>query len=677
MAIYTYTSPVTAKTRKDGGDSVAYNYYLTVDVLSQSVVDNTSTVAVSLLMYAGNNSGTKMWATSAANAPITSVSVDGNTYNSTVNLGSSTSTTYIAAGKFRAYYRSSTAIVLCTKTLTVQHGSDGTKSLSVSYKWTAGSGTTTSFYPITFTSSTYTVSLPTIIRGSQITCDGSVLLSNSTDNFSYSVTSYENYWHLLSYELDGSTITVWGTAHNIDNATEAMSISYATLLSQVTTGTVKNLKFTLSTYADSGLTTLVGTVVKTVVVSVDTSVYCPTTTLVSITPHTTPLTGSLVAGYSTADISFTATTPTGATSVTTYFSASTSITLATTSTTATSGSVYSNTLTPKESNYTFAITAYSVDSRGVTSTPVTLTSPTVYGYKLPVITVQKCYRVATNGATTEDAAGEWVYVLYNAAIYFVDGNNALMSKDCTYVEGSQTYNTSPAWFYQLAPESSGTFVFTATDKVATATTQRIVPPAKYPLDLYDDGTALHIGVGLAGSLAEADKVKSAKDVYAPNFIGDLTGDATGDLYNTDSSDNVRPVAVKDASDNVEVNAIGGALKLGAQNTTLIDILSAFYKLTATGFRGSANGNETDANDLIPQTDTTPKLGDIGVWFSDSRNNRTNWPSSSIQNGFIITIVIQDGGAYLVQFSYMNTQAYLYQRIRNNGTWGTWKKVTFS
>ena len=188
--------------------------------------------------------------------------------------------------------------------------------------------------------------------------------------------------------------------------------------------------------------------------------------------------------------------------------------MATTSTTTLSGSINTNTLPSSTSNYTFTITAYAVDSRGVQSGSVTLTSGTVYGYKLPQITVSNCYRVATNGATTEDAAGEYVYINYSVSIpTTVNGQNTLQSKNCTFQQDSSTYPNPPAWAYQLAPEDSGVFVFTATDRVATATVQVTVSPAQYPLDLYDDGTAQHLGVGMAGALAEADKVKSAKNIF--------------------------------------------------------------------------------------------------------------------------------------------------------------------
>lgn len=157
--------------------------------------------------------------------------------------------------------------------------------------------------------------------------------------------------------------------------------------------------------------------------------------------------------------------------------------------------------------------------------------------------------------------------------------------------------------------------------------------------------------------------------------GKFYGQFVGELMQTDSGGTEQVVVQQSGSDDIEVNAIGGSLLLGNSNTAGLAILG-FYKMLTTGFTGMMDGDATNANDLIPKTGSTIKAGDMGFYLSTSSTGRSNWPSTT-QRGILFSIALTDNGTYAVQFGYMNTQTYLYQRIKNNGTWSAWRKVTFS
>ena len=540
-----YTTPTISKPKSEGGGNI-YEYYLTVDLLSQSIANNTSTVQLTLYMLTNAGTG-KQWDTIESHAPTSSITIDGTTYASDVNSGSSSGTYYIVNGKFRLYYRSRTAVAIATKTLTVSHDSVGAKTLTFSYNWIRGSGTTTDYYPKSFASGSYTYALPTIARVGVVECDSALLIDSLVGSFSYAVRVYVSGWYYrLKYSVDGNNGYVWGydssgtaTSPMSTNAREtSLTVAFSALLDRITTGTVKNLVFTLTTYSDSAGTTVVGSSTKTVVVSIDTSVFKPTASLGIIGPYSTPISGKLIAGKSSAQVSFSASKPEGATALTTAFS-TTRGRLVSYSSSSLTGTVRTETLPASSSDYTFKISARSTDSRGVSGVSVESTSPTVYGYVAPSIQAS-AMRVASSGSTSEDGAGTWVCVRFKAICNSsVGGSNSIVTNtiSCKYTATGHTNEPVSVslvdgeyrgWF-ALGSDDTATVVISVADTVLNATSGSVsttltVQVAKYPLDLYDDGTAQHMGVGLAGAMAESDKTKSAKDIYAPNLIVGSTAD---------------------------------------------------------------------------------------------------------------------------------------------------------
>jgi len=542
-----YQSESIFKPKSEGGSSI-FEYYVTVDILSQSIANNTTTFRVDLCMLTTTGSN-QQWSTSAPYAPSSSLSIDGVAFDSDVNSESSKYS--ISDGKIKTYWRSQVPLVIASKTMTVAHNSDGEKTLSVAYNWIRGSGSTTAYYPKSFaTPSAYTVVLPTISRVGMVESDSAVLISSENGSFPYAVRVYVNGWYYrLKYTVEGGESGyVWGY-NSSGVATNPVSksvgvtnltLGFGDLLDKITSATVKNVIFTLETYSDSSGSVLVGSSTRTVMVSIDSTVFRPTLSLGSIIPNTTPIQNKLIAGKSSAKMPFTATKPRGASSVTSIFNASVGGLVAS-SIQGLSGVVVSQDLPASASDYNYSIRGRAVDGRNVSSLGEVVSGVvSVYGYTAPSIE-GSAIRVQSNGSTVEDGAGEWVYVRFKiTALSSVGGSNSIVANTVSCKFSSQNYNEQPlalslvdgeyrAWI-DLSADDVGIVAVSGADTVLNASSDVVsvtyrVPMAMYPLDLYDDGTAQNMGVGLAGAMAEANKVKSAKPIYA-DFIGDLTGTAT-------------------------------------------------------------------------------------------------------------------------------------------------------
>lgn len=612
MAVF-YTSQTYEKGCSN--DSAKFAYYLTADLISQSVANNQSVVTFRLYLYPTAVTNKLRWDTAYAYAPYGNITLDGTTYpaDSSVDTGSASSQYFIDDGRIRRFTRTSQHLLIAEKTLTIQHNSDGTKSIPASFKWQAGSGSTTAYYPATFTSNGATITIPPIARSGTIDCDSAILLStDATAPFEYTVTSYANYYYDLSWTLDGNTTTVW-TKHSLNNTSTVLNIARSTLASKITTGTQKNLVLTLKAYENSSDTTPLGTVTKTVVVTVDTSDttgYKPSTVINSITPDTTPISGYLIAGYSTAKINYRSTRTTNlATTLHTLFSINKG-TLASEDVTALSGNILTNLLPASQADYDFTVTAKARDTRGVESAPATRTSPTVYGYKLPTITAN-VIRVSGQGSTTEDDAGEYVYITYSGNVgASINGQNAIVSSNCEF-NGNSYANGSWA---PLPAENEGTFTFTVADRISSVTATVTVPEAVYPLDLYDDGTAQHMGVGLAGAAAEADKVSMGKVAYGidpdPTANGQELPTIQWLLDNFPSGGTVDPAIDPNSSNPVENQAIAAALDNITKKTVITNAVTRTAGATITDQKLVICNNVAFLYLLLTRTSSVASNGDL-------------------------------------------------------------------
>ena len=411
------------------------------------------------------------------------------------------------------------------------HNSDGTGTLTTTITYCIGNRT--------YYTETFTTTLTTIPRASEISLSASTLTLGTT-GLTMTATSKANFYHDLTWSLNGSTTTVW-TKRQINATSNSSTIGYTTLLGELSNVTSGTLTATLKTYSLSGSTyTQVGaTQTATCSISVNTNTYKPSVTLGTISVNTktsgNTLT-ALVAGYCTAKATVTATNSTGATSFSVVVTTSHGSMNAGSFTA--NGTATTNTLPSSSSNYTLTLTATITDSRGISAT--TTKTATVYGYVPPKIT-GSFYRVVSTTDTSKDEAGLYAYGTYSGVISSsVNNTNSMSSTSATYSGASSGSYSSGATPIALAENGTLTFTVTATDKVSSSTATFDVGTALIPLDLYDSGTSsTNRTIGAAiGGVAASNKF----DVYLPTnltkettikdiFKIDIKGSATN--YDTD------------------------------------------------------------------------------------------------------------------------------------------------
>ena len=469
------------------GNNNAYQFFLEVIQNSQSVPNNTTNITVN--HYALGRNG---WGFSGFTTPASYITVGGELKKTTTVASIPTSGAKTLIG---------------TWTGNVDHLGDGTLSLSVSARF-APNTTAYGYVPKENTLSG-TVQPTTIPRASDISVSN-YTISNTTGSISYSITSKADFYHIIAWELNGTTNTSGAT--RINNTTQSFTISNQTLLNALPTQVSGSLNITVTTYSNSACTNLVGSKTASATITINTASIKPSCTLgniaINYTPHnsiTVP-----VAGYSKVQSSFTATPGYGASGTITYFSASHGD-LATASSNSASGSVVSNTIPSNTSNYTYTLSAYAKDSRGAVGTTVTKTI-TVYGYQSPSATLN-AYRTATNAAadTTLDGAGGYVYVTFSGAVRSsINSQNAIVSTSCTYSGGISGTATTGS-HYTLGIDKNVTFTLTVTDRVSSSTAVVSVSTVTYPLDLYDNGTGT-VGIGL-GTIANSGYVTIGQTLH--------------------------------------------------------------------------------------------------------------------------------------------------------------------
>lgn len=485
--------------------SGSYTTTLTVNQTSQSTQNNQSTLTYSLTLT--KNSGTGLWNN---NSCPYSISIDGSV---------------VASGSFTYDFRGTSAGYTITlkgsTTTTVNHNSDGTKTVACS----ASVNMDNEPYVYVMNPSG-DLALTTIPRASDVSVSN-YSIANTTGSISATITSKANFYHKWRWQMNDGTWSAWANKGLISSTTSTVTVANTTLLAQLPSATSGSFNIEVATYSDSGYTTLIGTKSATATVSVNTSNIKPSVSLGNIGLNSSPISGYAVAGYSKVQSAWATTNSSGASGVTTYFTTSHG-SLATTSSTSTSGTTVSGVIPSASANYTLTLSAYAKDSRGAQSSTVSKTI-TVYGYTPPTATLT-AYRVASSSSTTEDGAGTYAYVTFSGAVgASVNGQNTIQSTTCTY-SGSISGTATSGGHYALADTQTVTFTVTVTDKVTSSTAQKTISTAIYALDLYDDGQG-HVGVGL-GAIAQSDKIVAglpievSGSVTATSFNGNATSATT-------------------------------------------------------------------------------------------------------------------------------------------------------
>lgn len=475
------------------------DYYLRLYIdETVNVTANTSSVTVSLYGYTERAESICSWNNSGTNS--ISITIDG------------TTDTLSGQNVDTADWRASGGHLLHSYTKTVTHNSDGTKTISVSgslnYK---GGGS--SLVAGTYSTGSVSRTLTPIARASKVGTVSGTSINSTSGNVTINVTKA----NAAYYDRIVTTGAISKTI-NVGQGTSG-TIPWTDVLDAMTSSASATLSITVRTYSDSGYTNLIGTNTGSANIMISTSAIKPSVSWGAITANSGGLSGNLVAGRSTAKATWTVTNARGASVSSVKITASNATISSGASSTSTSGTPVTATLkASSSSNYNITLTATVTDSRGATATATT-TAKTVYLYKNPSVTL-RAYRTATNSSTTEDPAGEYVYVTYSASVgASINGANSISSTTT-----SPSGVTSGSW-RAVSASSTYTVSVTATDAAGGSTTVRAqVSTALVPLSLYSNSAGTSVGVGIGGA-ASAGRFDSNLPAYMNNGLY-LEGNST-------------------------------------------------------------------------------------------------------------------------------------------------------
>lgn len=423
---------------------------------------------------------------------------------------------YILQGTkvWHPYYYSSTGwYKLGSKTITVDHNSDGSKTVTLSASWDCGFDS--SYTPRTLSVSG-SVTLPTIPRAATLSYGAMTMGTAATIK--------------ITPPVSGATSTItykFGSASGtIVTKTSAASVSWTpptSLAAQIPNSASGTGTMTVETYSGS---TKLGSRAYTVTISVP-STMTPTLTVDLSDPTGRADTyGGYIQSKSRLKVELTAAGVQGST-IKSYAIKVGDI-LSATSDTATSGYL------PASGSLT--VTASATDSRGRTKT-VTKTV-TVTPYVSPTISALKVVRCKANG--TEDPTGAYAKATFSGAITALGGKNTASYRVETRETGTETWSTvATAAAGQYSPtDVSVVFAAAANKKYdvrmvavdafeSLASSTRFLPAAYTSMHIADSMGSVGIGrlcdkedtlqVGLAASFDEP--VELGKGLAQPLPVG--------------------------------------------------------------------------------------------------------------------------------------------------------------
>lgn len=431
-------------------------------------------------------------------------------------------------------------ITIRTGTTTVTHNDDGTKTLPISLVVQVGQSSSWTNYIV---SGSKTTTLNTIARASQITLASTYQISSTSGNLPFTITPHANFYHRIIWTLNNNPTTVNYTSA-ISSATIKTDITNTLMLNKMSNILSGTLSITLYTYSDSSLSTLIGTQTATCEIAIDTNNIKPTSSLVSVTKSPSPTSDYAIAGYSTLNVTWSATASAGSSisnvrvEVRRVISGGSYEIIEILNETGTSGSTTTSTLPISADNYTIMIAIISTDSRSTSSGAAVSNGIVVYGYVPPVVTLN-AYRTTTNTSTNEDGTGSFAYITFTRDVgVSINGWNTIQSTSCSYT-GSKTGTASNGAHISLADNEAINVTLVVSDKLSSTSTSQYITTAFYPADFIDDGNG-HVGAGF-GTSAEADYLKTnlaTKGVFlygTCNTAGGTAAKVVNDITQFDST----------------------------------------------------------------------------------------------------------------------------------------------
>lgn len=305
-------------------------------------------------------------------------------------------TKYTFTSPFNTGQTTSGSCNLFTKTLNIEHGSDGKKTLSVSASYTSGvsSGTV---------SASASKTLTTIPRKSSLTVANGTLGTAQTLTITELASSMV---HKLTYKCGSVSGYILGSSSATSTALSTSWTPPLSLASQNTTGTSVSITFTLYTYNGS---TLIGSNTYTKTFSIPSSVKPSCSVAVSDPTGYATEYGAYIKGLSKLKVVVTATKS--------YDSAIDSYSVSANGSKYTAASFTTGVLV---SSGSILVSATVKDKRGRTS-DVAKATVSALNYTQPVIdklTVKRC-----NADGTENNKGEYVQVTFGATVTSLNNKN--------------------------------------------------------------------------------------------------------------------------------------------------------------------------------------------------------------------------------------------------------------
>jgi len=468
-----------------------YTIYLLVEDVDTDITNNRSKIQYKA--YIVGNSGTSAWGDGTWSANIGGTSLSG---TQTYNFRSTK--TYYYAGSSSSY----------VKTGYITHDPDGTKTVTVSLSISGPSLVGSATISTTFT-------LNTIPRTSSLILSStSFNISDVTTGLAYRIDSAARFYHKLSWTLNGTTREEhdkW--LINGTGTTDYIIPRY--MLARMPADRLKTMTVTAITYQDQAETIEIGRVSKDVTVTIDTDEIKPSGTISGITDYQSSISGYLIAGDSKARFTYSENTTISGISTGSPITSQTvqllnkdtdSVIESNTSTIEyVSGNgtfTLSNVLPASSTNYNIAGKQTITDKRGG-NVQYESASSLVYGYTKPNAELNAFRTLTESGteSTIEDGTGTYVYITFSGSVSSsINDQNTVQSIACSIsIDGgtAQTVSESGAHF-SLRDSESAIITLRVTDKVDYTEVTVAVPPAKYPLDLYDSGDG-SVGAGIGGA----------------------------------------------------------------------------------------------------------------------------------------------------------------------------------
>lgn len=425
-------------------------------------------------------------------------------------------------------WRVSGGYLLHSYTKTVQHNSDGSKTITVSGSIKYDDGDSASLPAGTYSTGDVSKALTDIAISSSLNMWGGERMTNPTGHVTLTLSKANSAFYDRAVVTAPNSGTYNAANSGLGNT---IQIPWSDILTAMPTTKGTYLKFKIQSYSDAQYTSMVGESQE-----YNLSVYCDPTSMTpdvsfvrasssapQIVINTGGLGTKLVAGQTTVKADWQAISGYGTTIASVKIESEGCEISSGGSSTAISGTVISRKLPEsRTSNYAIRFKITATDARGFTSS-VYSDSATVYAYKPPTATLT-AYRVASSGSTTEDPAGVWAYITYTTAL------GASVGGDNTLTTTTTPTNLTPSGTWrQLAASSVLNVTVRATDAVGVTTTVKVrISSAKVPLSLYSSADGASIGAAI-GEAAVADKFR----VTVPLYLNDTT--AVGTVLNASST----------------------------------------------------------------------------------------------------------------------------------------------